>query len=389
MWPDQLPDSLTRLVTPRAVRVYAEGLGWQRVEGVNGKIAVYKNPDSPLRQLIVPLDEQFDDYGVRTAEAIQRLAEFEKRPAKEILNHLLLPPADLLFLREVSSDAEVGNLPLDHAAQVIDGTRKVLLSAAHSVLVPQPYHPRMSRGEAEEFLSRCRLGQTGRGSFVLMVACPLGLKADLLGPNGEPFTRRVTSLLMQSLRELSQAADRMQIDDLADTSRHPGISANLCESLLLLRPTGERSYLNITVCWSRALLPESRESKREVQLRQEVFDVAEVLAPKLRSVPERRTDRFIGFVDELRGQPLPDIGLPSGEVRFTLFDQGEEIRAKADLDEMYYSFAGHAHLASRVVSFKGVLERLPRLNRIRDVTDFKIIEVDDGIPSQAEEAEQP
>ena len=141
---------------------------------------------------------QFDDYGVRTAEASQRLAEFEKRPAKEILNHLLLPPADLLFLREVSSDAEGGNLPLDHTARVIDGTRKVLLSLAHSVLVPQPYHPRMSRGEAEDFLSRCRLGQTGRGSFVLTVACPLGLKADLLGPNGEPFSRRVTSLLMQS-----------------------------------------------------------------------------------------------------------------------------------------------------------------------------------------------
>ena len=389
MWPDRLPDSLTRLVTPRAIRVYAEGLGWQRVEGVNGKIAVYKNPDSPLRQLIVPLDEQFDDYGVRTAEAIQRLAEFEKRPAREILNHLLLPPADLLFLREVSSDAEGGTLPLDHAARVIDGTRKVLLSEAHSVLVPQPYHPRMSRGEAEDFLSRCRLGQTDRGSFVLTVACPLVLKADLLDPNGEPFSRRVTSLLMQSLGELSQAADRMQIEDLADTSRHPGISANLCESLLLLRPTGERSYLNITVCWSRALLPDSRESKREVQLRQEVFDVAEVLAPKLRSVPEPRIDRFIGFVDELRGQPLPEIGMPSGEVRFTLFDQGEEIRAKADLDEMHYSVAGHAHLASRVVSFKGVLDRLPRLNRIRDVTNFKIIEVDDGIPPEAEEAEQP
>ena len=56
---------------------------------------------------------------------------------------------------------------------------------------------------------------------------------------------------------------------------------------------------------------------------------------------------------------------------------------------MHYSVAGHAHLASRVVSFKGVLDRLPRLNRIRDVTDFKIIEVDDGIPPEAEEAEQP
>ena len=161
------------------------------------------------------------------------------------------------------------------------------------------------------------------------------------------------------------------------------------ESLLLLRPAGERSTLNITVSWSRALLPDSRESKSEVQLRQEVFDVAEVLASKLRSVPEPRIDRFFGYVDELRGQPLPDIRLPSGEVRFTLFDQGTEIRAKADLDEMHYFVAGHAHLASRVVSFKGVLERLPRLNRIKEVIDFKIIEFDDGIPPGAEQTDQP
>ena len=89
-------------------------------------------------------------------------------------------------------------------------------------------------------------------------------------------------------------------------------------------------------------------------------------------------------MDELRGRPLPDIGLPSGKVRFTLFDQGEEIRAKADLDEMHYSYAGHAHLASRVVSFKGILERLPRLNRIKDVTDFQVIDFADGIRARAE-----
>ena len=195
---------------------------------------------------------------------------------------------------------------------------------------------------------------------------------------------------MQSLEELSQAANRMQIDDLADTARHPGISANFCESLLLLRPTGDRSCLNVAVSWSRALLPEGRESKREVHLGQEAFDVAEVLAPRLRSVPEPRIDRFLGFVDELRGQPLPDMGVPAGEVRLTLFDQGEEIRAKADLDEHYYFLAGEAHLHNRVVSFKGILERLPRLNRINDVTDFKIVEFhDDGIPLEAERTERP
>src|SRR3954466_5112150 len=109
-------------------------MGWQRGEGAKWHIAVYHNPDAPLGQLIVPLDERLDDYGLRTAEAIQRLAEFEKRPAQEILNPPLLPPACLLLFREISPDAEAGNLPLDHAVRMIDGTRKLLLSEAHSVL---------------------------------------------------------------------------------------------------------------------------------------------------------------------------------------------------------------------------------------------------------------
>ena len=123
-------------------------------------------------------------------------------------------------------------------------------------------------------------------------------------------------------------------------------------------------------------------------MRQEVFDVAEVLAPRLRSVPEPRIDRFFGFVDELRGQPSRDDPGPSGEVRFTLFDQGEEIRAKADLNAEDYALAGGAHLASDLVSFKGILERLPRLNRIKDVTDFEIFDFDDGIPPGLEETER-
>lgn len=85
---------MTRLVIPRAMRAYAEALGWQPAPEIEGKIAVYRDPSAPLRQLIVPLDEQFDDYAERTAEAVQRLAEFERRPAQDVLNQLLLPMGD-------------------------------------------------------------------------------------------------------------------------------------------------------------------------------------------------------------------------------------------------------------------------------------------------------
>src|SRR4051794_30106388 len=121
MWRDRLPVSLTRLVTPQAIRDYAEGLGWQRVEGVNDKIAVYKDPASPLRQLIVPLDEALDDYGDRTAEAIHRLSESEGRSAPEILDHLLLPPSDILFFREIGAHGDDLLIPLDRATRMIDG----------------------------------------------------------------------------------------------------------------------------------------------------------------------------------------------------------------------------------------------------------------------------
>src|SRR5262249_7167491 len=164
---------------------------------------------------------------------------------------------------------------------------------------------------------------------------------------------------------------RMQVEDLTDISRHPGVSANLCESLLLLRSSGDRSYLNISVSWSRAFLPANRQSKREVQLRQEVFEVAEALAPSLRSVPESRAAVFCGFVDELRGHPSANDLRPSGEVRLTLFDKGEELRARADLSADDYAVAGEAHLAYKLISLKGFLQRLPRLNRIEQVTAFE------------------
>jgi hypothetical protein len=383
---EMLPPNLTRQVTPRALKNYAVSLDWKPVEGVNGDVAVYHRPDSLAHQVIVPEDTTFADYDEAVAEAVRKLAEFERRPANEVLEHLLLPPADVLRFREVSPDAEAGNLPFDHAVRMINGTRRLLLSAAHSVLFPQAYHPRLSRSEAEEFVNRCRLGQTERGSFVLNVACPLELQLSLPGLAVEPFARRVTHLLMHSLEALARAADTARADDLLDPVRNPGVSANLCESLLLLRPTGDRASLTISAAWSRALLPESREPSRQVLLPQVVFEVAEALAPRLRTAPKPRPSRFLGYVDVLSGQPSRDDSRPSGEVDFTLFDDEEgEIRARGVLNADDYATAAAAHLASGVVAFKATLRRLPRVSRIDNITDFERVEFDeDEAPEDAE-----
>jgi len=69
-------------------------------------------------------------------------------------------------------------------------------------------------------------------------------------------------------------------------------------------------------------------------------------------------------------------------VRFTLFDKDEEIPAKADLIAKDYAQAGRAHLVSEPVTFKGILHRLPRLNRIDQVTDFGRVHIDNGTATE-------
>lgn len=375
---EQLPLDLTSRLTPRALAKYASALGWTHVEGINGDLAVYHRPDSRLHQVLIPLDDGLGDYAEMTAEAVRKLAAYEKRPARDVLDHLLLPPADVMEFREISPQSEVGTLPFERAVQLMTGTRDLLLSAAHSVLVPQTYHPRLSRSEGRAFLSRCRFGQTKPGSFVFQIACPLDLTPVLPGLEPEPYARRVTSLLMDSLSTLAQTVGSEQAGALLDLSRNPGLSANFCEALLQLRPEGDRASLTISAVWSRALLPASREPARRLRIPQEVFDLAEKLAPQLRTRPGPRPARFIGFVDVLRGQPTRGDSRPSGEVDFTIFDDEQgEIHARGVLGHGDYAVAGAAHLASDVIAFKGILRRLPRVSRIDGITDFERVQFEE------------
>ncbi len=89
---ESLPPGLANQVSPRALCSYAEALGWQPVpKGKRPEIAVYHRPDSRLHQVLIPVDHGLIDYGEMVADAVRRLAEYEKRPARAVLENLLLP----------------------------------------------------------------------------------------------------------------------------------------------------------------------------------------------------------------------------------------------------------------------------------------------------------
>lgn len=363
-------------VGPRALKRYAKALGWNEVGAFGSGITAFSHPSHSTKQLLLPNVTDFDDYADVVRTAIQRLADFEQRSASEVLNHLLLPPADLLRFSEKSVDAEGGSLTLPHAISVLEGVYKMILAQAHSELSPKRVHLRMSRSEAESFTRQCRLGQTERGSFTLTVACPLPSPSGMLLIPDAMFSRRVTLGVVESLGAIARVADGGSFEDLSEESKYPMLSANFCEALLMLRPDSGSSldYFMFDVSWSRAFPPPIRYDRSSIRLDNECFDVAEHLAESFRLSPDSESGMFIGFVHAMKGQ-ADESGRVSGEVVFRLLQQDDptSLLAKADLDAADYQIAGAAHLDGRAVACNAILLRGTRFSRLTEISDLAII----------------
>ncbi len=322
------PRDLLRLISPQEVRTYAKAKGWRRVEGINGEIALFEHLEAPWEQLVVPMDETFDDYDKRIFEVIQTLAGIEARPVAEILDDLLMPDSDVLRFRVTSSVTARGLVPLIEGTNLLSGARKSLLASACSVLNPVPFHSQLRRPEALQFIGGCQLGQTERGSFTIAVSCPL----RTVEPDGsslagaEPFTRSATSLLIRSLHRMVRAveADRAT-EALEPNESEPVLSANLCDAQLQRRPSGELSSLGVSISWASTLPPQI-PTPLTVRIKTEHFRFIEDLYQKLRPTEAIASALFIGKVVTLKGRPGPD-GRIHGETTLALLHDEEILKA--------------------------------------------------------------
>ena len=146
---EDLPKDLLQLLRPQQVRSYALAKGWQRIPNVGGGIALFSHPGADLDQLLVPMDETFLDYSRRLRDVVETLADFEHRPVEEVLNDLIVPESDIVRFRVASPATERGSIPLQEGIRLLEGAKRSLLAAAHSVLSPAIHHPRMGRAEGK------------------------------------------------------------------------------------------------------------------------------------------------------------------------------------------------------------------------------------------------
>lgn len=364
--PDPSAEMLTR-VSPRDAQGYVRSRGWVQARMV-GHLMVYGRPGA-LDQVLVPTDTTRPDYAERVADVVEKLSKFEARPLVQILQDLLNFDADVLRYRVISPLAERGTLPLSQAIDLVDGARRSLLAAAHSVLRPRKHHPKLSRTEALALLDACQMGQTQRGSFVVTIECPLNaVEADPgLFPNTS-FARQSTTLLERALTELNSAIEENRVNSVVDQSE-PIVSANLCEALLKMRPAEERGALEFSASWASSEPVVDTAMSKPVMFSGDEFVSIEDVYRQLRPTEVPTVKHWIAFVEELRGSE-GEAGTREGEVVFTLFDGDELVRSRAILSAEQYQIAYEAHNPTRPLLVSGQLSRGSRVARLSNISEI-------------------
>lgn len=377
------------------LRDYAHSLGWVVVtEALADGLFVLDNPNYPQEQLVFAKDEAAPDYERSLELTTQILAEIERVTPAEIASRLARVGDDTLVFRLWGNGIDTTKIKLGFAAEALNGARNLLLAAAHSVLSPQFYHPRLSRREAVDFVEATTFGYAVPRSFVFNVSCPLDAVntqfrwAPEIGQG--PFTRIVTLTTRAALQQLVQVVESDDLDVLksgAAATHGPLVSSNFCSALLEFQDQTLKNALDVEFAWSPEL-PVVAELQRHpvIRLQKAYFQRIEELQRDLRSREKAQKDVFVGRVERLNGDPGAD-NRRFGEVVLNLLLPEDErtIKARVYLSADLYEQANQAHMkVGSYVIVSGTLRegRQPRLLEFEGENDFEV-HLADATPKQS------
>lgn len=350
------------------VRDYLVSRGWRKLPVPWEDAGAFRNGGA---EVIVPFDAELADYREGLLVAASRIARFENRPVDEVLVDLARPRADHARFARTGEGTSDGTLPIVDAPGFIDGIRRALLAASHTVERPdQRFHRRMSRSAPEELVRACRMGPAEQRSFAIAVHCPLDLPGQL--PGTESFGRHTVETLMRSTSRSVRLLRKEGVGAVAGAD-DVVITANLCEALVAMMPSDERGDLELEVRYSPILAP-SEGAPTHVRVERQLFESFDRLGQALRKPEAPVEGTYVGRVRELKGEPNAD-GRLEGEAVLRLDVEDELIHARCALGPDDYDRAIVAHREQKHVAVRGVLRRTGRTYALDQPRELRVIEL--------------
>jgi hypothetical protein len=135
--------------------------GWRKQNTNKQDVVMMFAPnDDANLDILLPLSRNFTDYSRSILNAVRKISVYENREETQIINDLILPPADILRYRVDNEQTSFGLISLKAGFELFESAKKSLLAAASDIVSPTLFHPRMGYKQAVQFIDACYMGQT-------------------------------------------------------------------------------------------------------------------------------------------------------------------------------------------------------------------------------------
>ncbi|MGZ8137188.1 MAG: hypothetical protein ACXW1W_10720 [Methylococcaceae bacterium] len=365
-------------IAPTDLRDFLKSRGWSLIDdALKDGLYALNNHQYKRRQLIFPIDNSTADYSDCVETVIHKLVEIENSSLHELMAALSEMKDDAIAYRIVDHRNESAYIPLNYALEAIKGAKDILLSAAHSVLKPQIYHPKMNRREALQLLDKSRFRHTEAGSFIIKVSTPvkaMDLQDDMF--KEKPFVRQAMLLINHSVSQLIQAIETDTMEQLVATVKEevtPALSSNICKALINFQDENDQADLYLNFKWA-AIINKSLNTRDSIKIQSDYYSRIDDIRKELKSQEEEMDGMFVGTVEALAGD-LDEKEQRVGDVILDLYQQdGESIRAKVSLKAEWHKRAIKAYEnGGYFIRIKGKLLAGNQPRVMKNITAFSII----------------
>lgn len=362
-------------ITAASMDRYLQLNGWTRnYDFANRNMMVYTGRNNSPKTIAIPASEEFDDFYSIVSNVIELLQKKEKRPANEIIKDITTTFIDRLEIRVISEITEDGKIPLEYAADCVEGLKELIL---YSVCAEQSARPICYRATeyAKSLLNKFKLAQTEKGSFILNVDIQVvdenneqtvldGCECDV----PTPFEHKVIERIGTAIGQVDAIVqNQCQLSETAETAFEDGITANMCDAFLKMRPVSDADKVTTTIRFASSLTNRTGQVKR-IEMRANHFLVIDELSKIYRDKVAIQDVNLTGIIRSLSKRTESDSDLKTIRL-YTTFN-GSPRTVTISLSDAQYRIACDAHRDGLEVSVSGELDMSERYWVMNNVTNF-------------------
>lgn len=363
-------------ISAAALDRYLQLNGWVRNYNFpNKNLMVFNNDSVHPKTLAIPSRENLDDFYILVQKAVDTLSKIENRAFSDIVKDITTTFVDRLEFRFISASTEDGKIPLDYASNCVEGLKDLILYAVCAEQVVNPICYRAS-DFAKQTLNQFKLAQTERGSFILNVDIQVvdeNNEQTLLEgcPPSDPFEHKVIERIERAIGQVDSVVfNHTQLSETAETAFQTGLTANMCDALLKMRPFSDDDKVTATVRYASSLTNKTGQSI-STELRTNHFLVIDEIAKIYRDKTLIQNTTLTGIIRSMSKKDGADGKIETINL-YTLY-KGKARTVSVILSDEQYRLACDAHRDGLEVQISGELNMSERHWIMSNVTDFSSI----------------